>query len=71
MISDVEGKVAGEETSREQVLEMGGDFPREGTIEQRVAQSEGPALWLPRGRMLKAVGIADAKALWKLSAGCI
>lgn len=40
-------------------------------LEQRLTQSEGPALWLPRGRVLKAKATADAKALWKQSAGCV
>ena len=36
---------------------------------QRLAQSEKLALWLPRGRKLKTQGVADVKALQKLSAG--
>ena len=40
-------------------------------LEQRLTQSEGPALWLPGGRVLKAKATAHAKAPWNLSTGCV
>lgn len=64
-------RVAGLGTHREGCLFRQWVFTMEVMLEQRLTQSEGPALWLPRGRVLKAKATADAKALWKQSAGCV